>query len=202
LHSLNYQQMKKNCFPFFILLLLYSGCKSTKPLAETKPLTDAKPAVVTDVAPVEINFHDQTTWILGYFNPDQLTHYPYSTWYLKGFDEYTVKTDAINKLLDITKDDISIKIVMGTWCPDSRREVPRFMKVLDAWQFPVTKVTFIGVDDAKQSPVGEYANLDIRRVPTFIVYKKNVEAGRIIENPATSLEQDMVNILSGMNNNK
>jgi thiol-disulfide isomerase/thioredoxin len=104
--------------------------------------------------------------------------------------------------LEINKENISIKIVMGTWCPDSRREVPRFMRVLNAWQFPTDKLTFIGVDDTKQSPVGEYDKLDIHRVPTFIIYKNNLEAGRIIENPATSLEQDLVNILTGMNNNK
>jgi thiol-disulfide isomerase/thioredoxin len=193
--------MKKICFQSFVLLVLFSGCKTTRPVAENKPEVITKPVTVTDVAP-PIDFHDQTTWILGYFNPDQLTHYPYSTWYLKGFDDYQLKTDAINKLLDIPKEDITLKIVMGIWCPDSRREVPRFMRVLDAWQFPVTKVIFIGVDDAKQSPVGEYIKLDIQRVPTFIIYKNNIEAGRIIENPVTSLEQDMVNILTGMNNNK
>ncbi len=85
---------------------------------------------------------------------------------------------------------------MGTWCPDSRREVPRFMRILDIWKFPVSMVTFIGVDNAKLSPVGEYDKLDIQRVPTFIIYKNNIEAGRIIENPTTSLEQDMVNILT------
>jgi hypothetical protein len=73
---------------------------------------------------------------------------------------------------------------------------------LGIWQFPVEKVTFIGVDDAKRSPVGEYVSLDIQRVPTFIFYKNNIETGRIIENPTTSLEQDIVNILTGMNNNK
>ncbi len=57
-------------------------------------------------------------------------------------------------------------------------------------------MTFIGVDNAKLSPVGEYAGLGIERVPTFIFYKNNIEAGRIIENPVTSLEQDMVNILT------
>jgi hypothetical protein len=76
------------------------------------------------------------------------------------------------------------------------------MRILDVWKFPVSMVTFIGVDNAKLSPVGEYDKLDIQRVPTFIIYKNNIEAGRIIENPTTSLEQDMVNILSGMNNNK
>jgi hypothetical protein len=45
--------------------------------------------------------------------------------------------------------------------------------------------------------VGEYDKLDIQRVPTFIFYKNNIEAGRIIENPETSLEQDMVKILTG-----
>jgi thiol-disulfide isomerase/thioredoxin len=194
--------MKKNYFLFFIFLVFLISCKSTKPVVEKRQQVITKPVPVTDVAPPSVDFHDQTLWILGYFNPDQLTHYPYSTWYMKGFDDYQVKTDAINKLLDISKGDLSIKIVMGIWCPDSRREVPRFMRVLDAWQFPSAKVTFIGVDDAKQSPVGEYLKLNIQRVPTFIVYKNNIEAGRIIENPATSLEQDMVNILTGMNNNK
>jgi thiol-disulfide isomerase/thioredoxin len=187
--------MKNTYFLFCILLVSLSGCKTTKPVASKSPVAEQ-----TSVPTVD--FSDQTTWLLGYFNPVQLTRSPYSIWYLKGFDEYQPKTDAINKLLGINKEDLTIKVVMGTWCPDSRREVPRFMRIMDAWQFPVGKLTFIGVDDAKLSPVGEYVKLDIHRVPTFIIYKNNIEAGRIIENPKTSLEQDMVNILTGMNNNK
>jgi thiol-disulfide isomerase/thioredoxin len=194
--------MKNIYFLYFILLVFFTGCKITKPVTENRPEIITKKAHAADSAPAAINYADQTTWLLGYFNPELLTHYPYSTWYIKGFDDYQVKTDALNKLLDISKEDLSIKIVMGTWCPDSRREVPRFMRVLDTWQFPVAKVTFIGVDDAKLSPVGEYVKLEIKRVPTFIIYKNNIEAGRIIENPTTSLEQDVVNILTGMNNNK
>lgn len=194
--------MKKIYFLFLILLVSFSGCKTIKPVAGKSPEAIRKPVIITDVIPPEINFSEQTTWILGYFNLRQLTSDPYSTWYIKGFDDYQPKTDAINKLLEINKDGLKIKIVMGTWCPDSRREVPRFMKVLNVWQFLVENVIFIGVDDAKQSPVGEYVNLDIKRVPTFIIYKNNIETGRIIENPTTSLEQDMVNILTGMNNNK
>ena len=194
--------MKKICYTIILLLIITGGCKTTKPVSENKSEVKTRPEISKDAAPAEINFHDQTTWILGYFKPDRLTHYPYSTWYLKGFDDYQIKTDALNKLMDININDISIKVVMGIWCPDSRREVPRFMRVLDTWHFPLDKVVFIGVDDAKQSPVGEYIGLNIQRVPTFIVYKNNIEAGRIIENPVTSLEQDMVNILTGMNNNK
>ena len=114
----------------------------------------------------------------------------------------SVIQEVINHLSNIDIEGLTIKVVMGTWCPDSRREVPRFMKILDAWKFPSGMVTFIGVDNGKLSPIGEYEKLDIQRVPTFIIYKNNIEAGRIIENPVTSLEQDMVNILRGMNNNK
>lgn len=184
--------MKKISYLLFLFLLFLAGCKTTKQITQVT----SQPVQETDKP---VNFSDQTTWILGYFDPDRLTHYPYSTWYDTGFDEYMPKSDAINKLFDINTDNISIKVVMGIWCPDSRREVPRFMKVVSTWHFPGKQLTFIGVDNEKRSPVGEYTGLNIVRVPTFIVYKNNTEAGRIIENPATSLEQDMVNILTGMN---
>ena len=191
--------MKKNYFVLLLVLALISGCKTTKPIATHKPDATSS-ASVPDANAKPVNFSDQTTWILGYFNPDRLTHYPYSTFYDKGFDDYQPKTEVMNGLLDLNKNDITIKVVMGTWCPDSRREVPRFMKVLNIWQFPGSKLTFIGVDNEKKSPVGEYVNLGIVRVPTFIIYKNNIEAGRIIENPTTSLEQDIRNILTGVNN--
>jgi thiol-disulfide isomerase/thioredoxin len=189
--------MKNIYFLLILVLLTVSGCKSTKPMAAGQPsVTQSSSAVQDETAPV--NFSEQTLWILGYFNPERLTHYPYSTWYNKGFEDYMPNSEAINNLFDQSLDKLTIKVVMGIWCPDSRREVPRFMKVLDTWHFPQSAVTFIGVDNAKLSPVGEYTSLDIVRVPTFIVYKNNIEAGRIIENPTTSLEQDLVNILTGM----
>lgn len=168
-----------------------------KSASEINPDIVVVPLPVPDTEPAGMNYSDPSTWILGYFNPDRLKTEPHSTWYLKNYDDYEFKSDVVNQLLDINKDDVSIKIILGTWCPDSRREVPRFLRILDIWQFPSTKVTFIGVDNAKLSPVGEYVSLNIERVPTFIIYKNNIEAGRIIENPKTSLEQDMLNILAG-----
>ena len=181
--------MKNIIIGTLLLSLIFLGCASIKPAEIVTDDTEQKTIP-------EINFSEQSTWLLGYFNLNRLTQHPYSSWYLKGFDDYNPGNEAVNKLLDINKDDLTIKIVIGTWCPDSRREVPRFMRIIDIWQFPMDKITFIGVDNAKLSPVGEYDNLDIQRVPTFIIYKNNIEAGRIIENPMTSLEQDMVNILA------
>jgi thiol-disulfide isomerase/thioredoxin len=175
---------------------LLSGCKTLKPAAQSTSVMKITEPAANENNPVTVNYSEQITWVLGYFTPDRLTRAPHAEWYLKGKDSYVSGSEAVNKLLDINKDALTIKIVMGTWCPDSRREVPRFMRVMDIWQFPYSKITFIGVDDAKLSPVGEYEGLDIQRVPTFIIYKNNIEAGRIIENPKTSLEQDIVDILT------
>jgi thiol-disulfide isomerase/thioredoxin len=178
-----------------LLLLLFTGCRSSKPAAGTSSPAVTSPVDASGNVPAEMDFSNPATWLIGYFDPGRLSQEPYSSWYIKGYDDYQYNTAAVNLLMDLNKTGISIKIVMGTWCSDSRREVPRLMKILDLWQFPKSGVTFIGVDDAKRSPVGDYEKLDIQRVPTIIIYKNNIEAGRIIENPVTSLEQDMVNIL-------
>jgi thiol-disulfide isomerase/thioredoxin len=183
--------MRQSSIIFLSILLLSFGCKTKQPLVESTPVVNQ-----TGKVKAVTNFSEQTTWLLGYFSAEQMKRAPHREWYLKGFDEYQPDSAAVNKLTAISTDDLSIKVVMGTWCPDSRREVPRFMRILDLWKFPANKITFIGVDNAKVSPVGEYNNLGIERVPTFIFYRNNSEAGRIIENPATSLEQDIINILS------
>ncbi|MGB8492523.1 MAG: thioredoxin family protein [Bacteroidales bacterium] len=169
-----------------------AGCKVKKPAAANQPSGNTAERETSGT-----DFSEQSTWILGYFNPERLTFPPYSEWYEKGFDDYRPDQDVIARLSALNTDDITITVVMGTWCPDSRREVPRFMKVLSLWKFPLGKVTFIGVDNEKKSPLGDYEKLDIVRVPTFIIYNNKVEAGRIVENPVASLEQDMLNILNG-----
>ena len=178
----------------FLLLVIASlalSCRTKQPLTHSNAsgTGNERQAATT-------NFSDQATWVLGYFTPDRIRSAPHSEWYFTGYDQYSPDPDVVNQLTAIPGDNIKIKIVLGTWCPDSRREVPRFMKIIDILKFPLESITFIGVDDAKLSPVAEYSGLDIQRVPTFIIYKNNIEAGRIIENPVTSLEQDMVDILT------
>jgi thiol-disulfide isomerase/thioredoxin len=189
--------MKYSILVLFFLSVSLISCRTNKPVAQSTPASTVQAAPVTSGQ--SFNYHDQTTFLLGYFNPSMLRREPHSTWFMKGYDDYMPGSQALNNLMGISQDDITIKIVMGTWCPDSRREVPRFMKIIDLWHFPEDKITFVGVNEDKIAPVGDFDKLNIERVPTFIFYKNNVETGRIIEVPRTSLEQDMVNILTGMN---
>jgi thiol-disulfide isomerase/thioredoxin len=84
---------------------------------------------------------------------------------------------------------------MGTWCSDSRREVPRFLRILDELNFNNELLTINYVDRKKESPEGDISSLDIKYVPTFIFYKGGKEIGRIIETPQITLESDFKNIL-------
>jgi hypothetical protein len=183
--------MKKIPLLFFILPALFFGCKTNKILTENQPVMEK-----TETISQPTDFHDASTWLLGYFTRQMMTRPPHSEWFQKGYDNYILNDEAVKKLTEISKEGLTIKIVMGSWCPDSRREVPRFMKILDYWKFSAGSIIYIGVDISKFSPIGDYSTLNIQRVPTFIFYKNNIEAGRIIENPVTSLEQDMVNILT------
>jgi thiol-disulfide isomerase/thioredoxin len=188
--------MKITFYLLILLLIGFSSCKTTKHVSESNPEEIMTPGPITEAVPPAINFSDESTWLLGYFNLNSLKQAPHSAWFIKGYDEYQLNTEPFNRLLDINIDNVTIRIVLGTWCPDSRREVPKFIRILDIWNFPISKVKLIGVDKSKLSSVSDYGSLNIERVPTFIIYKNNIEAGRIIENPVTSLEQDMLNILT------
>jgi thiol-disulfide isomerase/thioredoxin len=118
----------------------------------------------------------------------------FSWWWMSEYDLYKVDST----LLDTIKNglqDVNIKLVMGTWCSDSRREVPRFFKILDAVNYLSDKVKIICVDEDKHTEDDELAGLKIDRVPTFIFYKNGNELGRIVESPEVTLEKDMVKIL-------
>jgi hypothetical protein len=187
--------MKKISLFLIVSLVCFNGCKTSKPVAaSTSPVVQQESP---SGAHSEADFSDPSTWLLGYFDLSRLRLPPYSTWYLTGYDDYKYNPEAVNKLEWIDKSGITIKIVMGTWCSDSRREVPEFMRIIDASKFPADKIQLIGVDNQKNPSVENWGSLNIQRVPTFIIYKNNIEAGRIIENPTTSLEQDMLNILIG-----
>ncbi|MFN2312895.1 MAG: thioredoxin family protein [Bacteroidales bacterium] len=141
------------------------------------------------------DFRDATTWLLGDFLPSRLFNPPHSSWYVSGYRDYHPDQVFMKELQETDISDLTITIVLGTWCPDSRREVPRFMKIIDLWGFPQEKIRFIGVDIDKITPLQDYQELGIERVPTFIFFENKIEKGRIIEVPVTSLEQDTDKIL-------
>jgi thiol-disulfide isomerase/thioredoxin len=85
---------------------------------------------------------------------------------------------------------------MGSWCEDSRREIPKFYKILDETKFDVNYLQLIAVDRSKKYDNYE-KDLTIFRVPTIIFYKNGKEIGRFVEYPRETIEKDFLKIISG-----
>ncbi len=139
--------------------------------------------------------------LYGLIQKDDLLKTPFAEWFKPGYENYQPDPALIDKIKKLLTNDISLQVFLGTWCGDSRREVPRLVKLLDEIRFPQKNLQIIAVGDSdsllKQSPQHEEAGKAIFRVPTIIVYKNNVEIHRIIEFPVLSLESDIYTILSG-----
>ncbi len=139
-----------------------------------------------------------TPFLLGKINKEGLTSDNYKTWFSKEYDNYQPNQETINKISNILN-DYTITMFLGTWCGDSKKEVPRFYKVLEASNYPMEQLTVVALSGKpnmyKQSPDHEEKGLNIHRVPTFIFYKNGVEVNRIVESPVVSLEEDIQSIL-------
>ena len=102
--------------------------------------------------------------------------------------------DAIEYLSSI-KDSVQIYALFGTWCHDSKKQIPAFMKTLELADNPIIDVKYIAVTKQKTDPENLSQRWDLKYTPTFIIYRQNKEYGRIIEEPEISLEEDLVRIL-------
>ena len=99
--------------------------------------------------------------------------------------------------LQSVNEEIRIEIFLGTWCSDSKQHVSAYIKVMDMVQNPLLKTTYIGIPRDKDSRAKYVQGKDIQKIPTFIVTIRGQEAGRIIETPQTSVEEDLWKIIQG-----
>jgi len=137
--------------------------------------------------------------LLGIITESGLKEKGFEEWFIPNYEQYETDSTLIPQIQSLIKDS-EIKIFMGTWCPDSRREVPRILKILHCCNFDFTRLTIIAVDyesnDYKQSPGHEEEDLEIYRVPTILFYRGENEIGRIVESPVESLEKDIISIFN------
>jgi hypothetical protein len=133
--------------------------------------------------------------LYGYCNREGLTSGTFNSWFEPEYESYEVKEKILSGIDRDLLYTCNITVVLGTWCSDSRREVPRFFKILDYLDFPKNNLKLICVDHTKDAANTKVPELSIVLVPTIIIYTGEVELGRIIESPVESLEADLAGIL-------
>lgn len=136
----------------------------------------------------------------GSFEMADLNRPQFVDWFQKGYDLYQPEASVVKKLIE-TITAYQIEVYMGTWCGDSKREIPRLIKLFGALNMPKENVKMIAVrgdgEFYKQGPNEETLGRNIHRVPTIIISKNGEEVNRIVEDPVMSLEADLLAIIEG-----
>lgn len=145
----------------------------------------------------EVNTEEYGKMLLGEQSRSQFSAAPYSDWYKNGYDSYKVDPATLAALKKEKLASYNLVLFLGTWCSDSKRDVPRLMKILDELKYPESKIQIIAVNRKKESPNGEEVKYNITLVPTIVVEKYGKEVGRITEHAKSgSIEKDLLEIIS------
>ncbi|MES2003904.1 MAG: hypothetical protein V4450_05240 [Bacteroidota bacterium] len=153
---------------------------------------------VTPVVNTEIKNESGQTILAGHASLSALQLPAYKSWFDNSYNSYATDAAVAAQLKPLLQNK-RMDVFLGSWCGDSKREVPHMIKLLQAAGMDTAKLSLIFVDNSttnyKQSPQHEEKGLGIHHVPTFILYDERKELGRIIESPVVSLEKDLLAIL-------
>ena len=148
----------------------------------------------------EIVLENGKKFMVGKITQEGLESEPYQNWFQVGYESYMVD-EQMTKMFQKKLKKHDVKLFLGTWCGDSKREVPRILKILEKCGHPSNQLEIVALDRRKEhykkSPTGEEQGWNIVKVPTIIFLKDGKEVNRIVESPIASLEEDMAQILLG-----
>ena len=159
---------------------------------------ESKEAEVTEAAAAtaEVETNEQGDILVGSIQKDDLSQAPHSAWFEPTYQAYEPSPQALETIKN-NIGEYDIKIFMGTWCGDSRREVPKFYKLLEKSNYDLDKLEVQAVRYDKTLPNDLQKQYDIHHVPTIIFYKNGEEVDRFVEYAQDSLEEDIAKIVSG-----
>lgn len=176
----------KNIFILALVCAIASGCHHAA-------IPSSTPVVNT-----QIQSANGAAILAGHCSLSMLGESPYKDWFDKAYNAYMVDAFTVHTIQPMLANK-TIEVFLGSWCGDSKREVPRLIKILQAAKFDTANLKLVFVNNApaayRQSPQHEEVGKGIHRVPTIIVYNNKGEMGRIVESPRISLEKDLLAIL-------
>ncbi|MCB9044830.1 MAG: thioredoxin family protein [Chitinophagales bacterium] len=165
------------------LLLIFALIASTQLTAQEKYKK------FTDKDTKQLIYQGQVTF-------NDLATEPDFVWYKAGIKGYQPNKDVVSELAAALKQyNIKPVVFMGTWCDDTHILLPKFYNVLQACNYPASKVTMYALDMEKKGKDGEELKYHVTRVPTFILLDGQKEIGRITETVDESMETDMLRII-------
>ena len=100
-------------------------------------------------------------------------------WFNPNFDTAQTNSQLIQLLQK--NNDLKWIIFVGTWCDDTRAILPEFFKNFTQANLDINNVQLIGVDRNKKTFNKLHKTYKVENVPTFIMFRNNMEVSRIEE---------------------
>ena len=136
---------------------------------------------------------DKSIIMKGSFSIKNLKEANY-TWFNKNCETAKFSYEQIDELRG-RFNDIKFIVFLGTWCSDSHRLIPPFVKLLEKIDYPLERVQLYGVDRNKETKGSEHRLYHIDRVPTIILMRENIEVGRITETVEKNIQYELRQLL-------
>jgi thiol-disulfide isomerase/thioredoxin len=137
--------------------------------------------------------------LIGYLKKTDFLNGKHKNWFSKNYDNYTPDPKIVHKIKK-KLNNISIKSFIGSWCHDSKRELPRFYKIMELTGFDLeNNFKMIGITIGKKTPTNLQKGFTIKYTPTFIFFRDGKEIGRFVEHSKKTIEKDILKILRGGN---
>lgn len=136
---------------------------------------------------------DKSILMKGSFSIKNLKEANY-TWFNKNCETAKFSYEQIDELRG-RFNDIKFIVFLGTWCSDSHRLIPPFVKLLEKIDYPLERVQLYGVDRNKETKGIEHRLYHIDRVPTIILMRENIEVGRITETVEKNIQYELRQLL-------
>ena len=140
----------------------------------------------------------------GLFTFQNMATEPTFAWLDSGINAYKPDTLTLPYLRSTIR-NYNLLVFIGTWCEDSQNLLPKFYKLLSSLDINYENIVLIGMDRAKTTTTAAGAELvnryKVSLLPTILFTDSNgEEVGRITETVSKSIEWDMVDIFSKVNN--
>ena len=172
---------------YILILAFITSCGNNNNTVKT---------VDKDISPVTVeNSEEQQEMLIGKFTKEDLQKAPYESWFKSEYDNFKPSAEAMETIKNNIS-DYEIMVFLGTWCGDSKREVPKLLKILDEVGYDLSNLTMVGVSRNKTTPEKLEEGWDINMVPSILFIKDGKEINRFVEYPRESIEDDIAKIVS------
>jgi len=117
--------------------------------------------------------------------------------YNYNYVEYVPKADPVEAIYNC-KEPVEIRVFWGDWSKDCKKYVPALIKTLEFSDNGRIQIKYFNLGRDKKTPAELLEGTGVSTVPVIVVFSGGKEAGRIVETPVRSVEEDLAKILTGL----